>query len=138
MNGFDEQADRANREETKLNRRSMLEKMAAVSVGVTALTLAASGEAEATTRGAVPMATFEFFNLTIAAGGTFLVHYRFSGGADRGAQYAMANPLNPGGALETYSQIKYKINDGTITYGARVRNIGSVATNWNLQGGGVV
>jgi hypothetical protein len=59
------------------------------------------------------------------------------GGADRGAQFAMGNPLNPGGSLEVSGFTKRKNNDGGITYFVTIRNIGSVTTNFNLQGGGL-
>jgi hypothetical protein len=65
-------------------------------------------------------------------------HWWYSfGGSDRGAQYTMANPLNPGGTLRTFNQAKGKNNDGTVTYYVSVRNVGAVTTNYNIQGGGL-
>jgi hypothetical protein len=60
------------------------------------------------------------------------------GGADHGAQSIHAHPLNPGGSLQVNDQTKVMNNDGSFTYWVTVRNIGSVVTNYNLQGGGYV
>ncbi len=73
---------------------------------------------------------------TITPGTSQRWFYSF-GGADRGAQYVMANPLNPGGLLLTDDQSKARNNDGTVTYFVTVRNIGGLTTNFNLQGGGL-
>jgi hypothetical protein len=61
----------------------------------------------------------------------------FSWGTDRHAQFVMANPLNPGGVLEVSGFTKATNNDGSITYWVTIRNIGSLTTNFNLQGGGL-
>jgi hypothetical protein len=74
---------------------------------------------------------------TIGAGQTQRWWYRLSGGADMGAQYCMAHPLNPGGSLQVNDQTKQRNNDGSITYWVTIRNIGSLATNFTLQGGGL-
>jgi hypothetical protein len=62
---------------------------------------------------------------------------RINGGADFGAQLSLANPLNPGGVLRTYHQSKKREDDGSTTYLVTVENVGSVTTNYNLQGGGL-
>ena len=74
---------------------------------------------------------------TIGAGQWQRWWYRINNGADLGPRYAMANPFNPGGELESHHQTKKKEGDGTITYWVWVRNIGSVTTNFNLQVGGL-
>jgi hypothetical protein len=78
---------------------------------------------------------------TIAPGQVQYWWYRhFQGGVDGvdlGPQYAMANPLNPGGFLRVYHQSKKKEDNGSITYWVTVENVGSVTTNFNLQGGGL-
>jgi hypothetical protein len=74
---------------------------------------------------------------TIAPGGVQRWFLTF-GGADRGAQSIHADPLNPGGALQVNDQTKVRNNDGSITYFVTIRNIGSVTTNFSLQGGGYV
>ena len=58
-------------------------------------------------------------------------------GNDRGAQFAMGNPLNPGGSLKSYDYTKTKENDGSIRYWVSIANTGSVTTNFTLQGGGL-
>lgn len=73
---------------------------------------------------------------TLAPGFQHNWWYSFGGG-DHGAQYAMANPLNPGGTLLTFDQKKGRNNDGSVTYYVSVRNVGAVATNYNIQGGGL-
>lgn len=73
---------------------------------------------------------------TISPGQTQRWFYTF-GGADRGAQYCMAHPLNPGGSLQVNNQTKTRNNDGTITYWVSISNIGSVTTNFSLSGGGL-
>lgn len=73
---------------------------------------------------------------TLAPGQTARWWYSF-GGADRGAQMAEGHPLNPGGSLLAYDQTKVRDNSGTITYWVTIRNIGSVTTNFSLQGGGL-
>jgi len=75
---------------------------------------------------------------TIASGQTQRWWYKYGGSGDRGAQYCMAHPLNPGGSLQVNNQTKARNNDGTITYWVTIRNIGSLATNFSLSGGGVV
>ena len=73
---------------------------------------------------------------TIGPGQTQRWFYRF-GGADHGAQYCMAHPLNPGGSLQVNDQTKERRNDGTITYWVTIRSIGGVTTNFSLSGGGL-
>ncbi|MEP7010144.1 MAG: hypothetical protein ABJC13_07460 [Acidobacteriota bacterium] len=73
---------------------------------------------------------------TIAPGTSQRWFYSF-GGTDHGAQYCMANPLNPGACLQVNDQTKCKNSDGTITYWVTIRNIGSFTTNFNIQGGGL-
>lgn len=73
---------------------------------------------------------------TIAPGHSQRWWYSF-GGADHGAQYCMANPLNPGGALQVNDQTKERKNDGSVAYWVTIKNIGAFATNFNLSGGGL-
>jgi len=74
---------------------------------------------------------------TIAPGTAQRWWYRRNNGEDFGAQYCMANPLNPGGSLQVNDQTKVKENDGSITYWVTIHNIGGVTTNFNLHGGGL-
>jgi hypothetical protein len=60
------------------------------------------------------------------------------GGADHGAQSLHAHPLNPGGSLEVDDQTKVMNNNGSFTYWVTIRNIGSITTNFSLQGGGYI
>jgi hypothetical protein len=80
------------------------------------------------------MAWTGFFG-TLAPGAS--TTWWYSWGGDRGAQLALANPLNPGGRLLSYDLSKKMENGGSITYFVSVRNTGSVTTNYNLQGGGL-
>ncbi|MGJ8664129.1 MAG: hypothetical protein ACSHWU_10770 [Marinicella sp.] len=73
---------------------------------------------------------------TLAPGATQRWWYSF-GGSDKGAQYCMAHPLNPGGDLRVTNQTKKRNNNGTITYWVTIRNLGSVTTNFSLSGGGL-
>ena len=74
---------------------------------------------------------------TIAAGQSFrLDGWQWPGGADRGAQYFSAHPLNPNGKLVMSEQNKLLGGDGRFSYGFRVRNEGPFAVNFNVQGGG--
>jgi hypothetical protein len=75
---------------------------------------------------------------TLGPGSTTTWWYKYGGSGDKGAQYAMAHPLNPGGSLRVTNQTKKRENNGTITYFVTIRNIGSVTTNFNLSGGGLV
>ena len=59
------------------------------------------------------------------------------GGGDCGAQFNMANPLNPGGSLDVNSENKTHNFDGTITYWVTVTNVGGFITNFNWSGGGM-
>ena len=72
---------------------------------------------------------------TIAPGTSQRWWFSFSG-ADKGPQFCEANPLNPGGSLKVNDETKVKNNDGSTTYWVTIWNIGSVTTNFNLQGGG--
>jgi len=74
---------------------------------------------------------------TIAPGQRQRIFVTF-GGADHGAQAIHAQPLNPGGFLQVNDQAKVLNNDGTFTYWVNVTNIGSVTTNYSVQGGGYV
>ena len=76
-----------------------------------------------------------FFTQGPGAVGRFNISF---GGADHGAQSIHAHPLNPGGSLQVDNQTKTKNNDGSFTYWVTIRNIGSVTTNFSLQGGGYV
>jgi len=64
--------------------------------------------------------------------------YKYGGSGDKGAQFCMAHPLNPGGVLRVTEQTKARNNDGTITYWVTIKNIGSLTTNFSLSGGGLV
>jgi hypothetical protein len=57
-------------------------------------------------------------------------------GEDRGSQYAMANPLNPGVSLLTFEQIKERKQEGGVRYWVTFRNISTFPTVVNVQGGG--
>ena len=72
---------------------------------------------------------------TLAPGQSTRWWYSFGGG-DHGLQIAGGHPLNPGGNLLAYDQSKARNNDGTTTYWVSIRNIGSVTTNFSIQGGG--
>jgi hypothetical protein len=74
---------------------------------------------------------------TLASGETARWWYRFTDGADFGAQYCMVHPLNPGGSIVVNDQTKRRENDGTITYVVSMRNEAGVPTNFSLSGGGL-
>ena len=74
---------------------------------------------------------------TIAPGDVQRWWYRLDGGSDLGAQYCMANPLNPGGCLQVSDETKCRDDDGSITYWVTITNIGNVTTNFHLSGGGL-
>src|SRR5476651_1397887 len=79
----------------------------------------------------------EFFS--IAAGES----HRFDGwswpdGADHGAQYFSAHPLEPNGKLVMSEQNKMRGADGRTYYGFRVTNQGPADIHFNVQGGGFV
>lgn len=57
-------------------------------------------------------------------------------GGDQGVQVARGNPLNPDAELISYD-FSERIEGGTTVYRVSIRNAGGVATNFNLQGGGV-
>lgn len=59
------------------------------------------------------------------------------GSTDKHAQPAFANPRNPGGHLLSYNFSKKMEPNGSISYFVTVRNIGSLSTTYNLQGGGL-
>ena len=75
---------------------------------------------------------------TIAPGTAQRWWIKHGGNGDRGAQYTMAHPLNPGGSLQVNNQTKKRNNDGTITYWVTIRNIGDLTTNFSLSGGGLI
>ncbi len=62
----------------------------------------------------------------------------FSWGSDPGPLYIIPNPLNPGGFLRIDNEYKKLNNDGSVQYFITFTNIGTVATNVNFQGGGLV
>jgi hypothetical protein len=64
--------------------------------------------------------------------------WSFAFGRDMGTQYITAHPLNPGGDMLVFDHSKKMENNGSFTYFVTVRNIGSVTSNFNWQGGGVV
>ncbi len=76
---------------------------------------------------------------SIAAGQS----YRFDGwswpdGADHGAQYFSAHPLEPNGKLVITEQNKMRGSDGRTYYGFRVTNEGPNDVHFSVQGGGFV
>jgi hypothetical protein len=76
-------------------------------------------------------------NYYLAAGATGRYWVSF-GGADHGAQAIGGHPENPGGSLQATDQTKTQNVGGTFTYWVTIQNIGSVPTNFSLQGGGYV
>ena len=75
-------------------------------------------------------------NYSLAPGQTGRYYISFAG-ADKGPQLIVAHPLNPGGSLQVDDQTKTHNTDGTIFYWLTVKNIGTYATNFSLQGGGL-
>jgi hypothetical protein len=71
------------------------------------------------------------FFLAAGAVGRYWVSF---GGADHGAQFIGGQVQNPGGCLQMSDQTKRMNADGSITYWVTIQNIGSVGTNFALQG----
>lgn len=75
------------------------------------------------------------FYLAAGAIGRYSISY---GGSDHGAQAIGGQVGNPGGCLQATDQTKCMNTDGTITYWVTLQNIGSVPTDFSLQGGGFI
>jgi len=75
--------------------------------------------------------------LTIEKNGVVLIHYQRDGGADFGAQFAMADPKEFDSRLVTDEQTKKLEIGGIVTYAAVVWNTGSKKTEYRLLVGGV-
>jgi hypothetical protein len=71
----------------------------------------------------------------LAAGATGRYSVSF-GGADQGAQFIGGQVQNPGGCLQMSNQTKCRNADGTFIYWVTIQNIGTLGTNFALQGGG--
>ena len=59
-------------------------------------------------------------------------------GRDMGLQIAGGSPKNPNASIVAYDQTKATDNNGNISYGVTLKNVGALATVYDLQGGGVV
>jgi len=66
------------------------------------------------------------------------ISWWYNFGDNRGAQYAMANIITPGGRLNTISQGNTLNPDGTVTYFVVFTNSGPGSVVHNLNGGGLV
>jgi hypothetical protein len=75
---------------------------------------------------------------TIAAGETNWVAVWFDNKVDMGPLYFSAHPLEPNCMLVSRGQSKHRDDQGGITYGFHVTNIGTVATHFSIQGGGFI
>ena len=83
------------------------------------------------------MAFDNVFLGVIAGGQTIRWGYRYSEGANRAAQYAMAHPVAPGHELQVNDQSKRIENDGSVTYLVTVRNPDTLSVAYFLEGGGL-
>ncbi|MGA2257751.1 MAG: hypothetical protein ABSG53_24070 [Thermoguttaceae bacterium] len=73
------------------------------------------------------------FNLAPGASGRYSISF---GGGDHGAQAIHGHPENPGGSLQVDDQTKTMNADGSFTYWVTIKNVGTLATDFSLQGGG--
>lgn len=65
----------------------------------------------------------------------FVVDLGGTAAGEKGPQYLMANPLNPGGRLRTNYVEKRKTPTGRTHYVIDFKNVGTVSTTFNIQGG---
>jgi hypothetical protein len=80
--------------------------------------------------------TWEGLGGTLNSGQTLTWWYSW-GGQDKGAQLALGNPKNPGGEIVSWDFAKKIESDGKTTYSVTIKNRGTFATNYSLQGGGL-
>jgi hypothetical protein len=82
------------------------------------------------------MAFHNFPGSTLAPGAGVLVFgINFSSEADVSPIVIMANPLDPGGAMQTFNQSKMRHFFNTVSHAVNVVNVGSVVSRYNLEGG---
>jgi hypothetical protein len=77
-----------------------------------------------------------FFSLS--PGQSIRLIYFFSGLADRGAQHAMAHPINIGTLLAVSDQSKERTPGGGVRYAVTVTNLAPRVAFFSLQGGGFI